>query len=116
MLPASSPLYAFVAAMDLCIGAVIGALVGVGFAVIPRNSQSHIGLDAILGAGGLFGTLMFFAWIPWPTNTVDIVVNGQVIGSSTMAGFQHEWPAAWTTAVLLPIAHEIYQRWRSFSN
>src|SRR4051812_9554452 len=107
-----SGLLAYFIFIILLMGALVGAAVGAAAAAIFRNGWFRVALDAALGAVGLAGTIIVFAVLPWPRNTVAIVENGNVVGWSTMNRFQHEWPAGWTVAVLLPIAQEVNQRRR----
>jgi len=112
MLPQSNLLLAFLSVQILLMGAVVGAVAGILAAALFRNSWSGVGWDAGLGAMGLLGTIIFFVVMPWPRNTVNIVLDGKVVGTSTMNSYQHYSPAGLTIAVLLPIVHEASRRWR----
>jgi hypothetical protein len=116
LLPSSYVLFAYFSVVILIMGAAAGAAAGIAAAALLKNGLSRVGWDAALGAVGLFGALAFFAVMPWPRNTVAIVLKGKVIGSSTTNRYQHEWPVGWTTAVLLPVAHQTYRRWRRRSS
>jgi hypothetical protein len=112
MMPSSSLLLAYILAVMVSMGAVVGAVAGAGAAAFFKNGVSHVGWDATLGAAGLLGTLIVFTFLPWPRNTVAIVLRGSIVGSSTMNSFQHPWPVGWAVAVLIPVGHEIRRRFR----
>src|SRR5437867_12767858 len=86
-------------------------VVGTCVAALLKNGWSGGGWDALLGGIALVGTILLFAYLPWPRNTITYAAGGGTV-TSTMNRFQHDEAVAWTLAVLLPVAHEAHRRTR----
>lgn len=93
-----SPSYVLLAWLMLPLlvaGAVVGALVGTTVAVALKNRFAGIPMDALLGALGF--VTVFFRW-PLDRNYLGNAIP--------------PYPQAFVGAIVLPLFHERYRRWR----
>src|SRR5437762_11601539 len=91
-------------------GAIVGAVAGLCTAAVLRTVWSGVWQDAIIGGIALPGAIVFFAFLPWPRNTITYTLRGGTTVTSTMNRFQHDEGLGWTLAALLPIANEVRRR------
>ena len=78
-------------------------------AALLKNGRSGVPFDALIGGAALLGTIVLFAVLPWPRNTITYTSRGGTTVTSTMSRYQHDEAVAWTLATLLPVAHEVYR-------
>jgi hypothetical protein len=93
-------------------GAIAGALVGSALAFSLKLGMRGVWKDALLGALGFLLGFVASALLPWPRNTVVYHIDGTQV-TSTMSRFQHPYAIAFTLAILLPVANELYRSSRS---
>jgi hypothetical protein len=107
MFPVSHALIAMFLIVYALAGAVTGALAGSALSFSLKLGMRGVWKDILLGALGFL--LGFFASVllPWPRNTVVYHIDGTQV-MSTMSRFQHPYAIAFTLAILLPVANELY--------
>jgi len=101
--------------VDLVLAVMAGSATGAAVAgllfVMPGwTRKPKVRWDIVLGAIGFVAGFFTCVLIPFPTNTIYETLPGGGTVSTTMNRYQHPFGVAFTAAVLLPTAFEI---WRS---
>jgi hypothetical protein len=93
-------------------GAVVAALLSVipGWPRKPRTSW-----NIALGAIGFVVGFVICGFVPFPRNTIyEALPSGGTVATTTNR-YQHPYGVAFATAVVLPVAFEIWRSGRRFS-
>jgi len=91
-------------------GAIAGLVAGALAAFIVKTDRSRLAYYALLGGLIVPSSIVFFALLPWPENTISYTLSDGTTVTSTTDHFQHGQMVGWIVASLLQILLEALQR------
>jgi hypothetical protein len=108
-----------VAPLVVVLGLVISAIIGMAIGMVAGYLMTLIlnvkirtlWKDALLGSFGFFAGLIASAIAPWQTTVVTTIGDRATIQSS-VDRYQHPAFAASAGALLLPVLHQLFRRYR----